>query len=58
VDTQARQASIRRRADGQVISQRDHAENFIFRTREFEQMEMEFFIKPTKRKKQSGSTTG
>jgi len=28
-------------------SQRDHPGNFIFRTREFEQMEMEFFVEPS-----------
>jgi glycyl-tRNA synthetase len=31
---------------GQVLPQRDHPGNFIFRTREFEQMEMEFFVTP------------
>ena len=31
---------------GKSFLQRDHPGNFIFRTREFEQMEMEFFVKP------------
>jgi len=54
----ARQAAVRSRANRQVVPQRDHAGNFIFRTREFEQMEMEFFIKPIRSRRRDGLTTG
>jgi len=37
---------VRHRPDRQVVPQRDHPGKLIFRTREFEQMEMEFFVKP------------
>jgi len=40
---------------GQVIPQRDHAQNFVFRTREFEQMEMDT---SSAREATSGSSTG
>ena len=40
------EAAVRHRPGRQVVPQRDHAGNFIFRTREFEQMEMEFFVEP------------
>ena len=36
---------------GKSLPQRDHAGNFIFRTREFEQMEMEFFVPPAEAQK-------
>jgi glycyl-tRNA synthetase len=39
----ARQGPLRHRADGQGLPQRGHARNFTFRSREFEQMEIEFF---------------
>ena len=42
----AAEGPVRHRPGRQVVPQRDHARNFIFRTREFEQMEMEFFVKP------------
>ena len=42
----AQEAALRDRADRQVVPQRDHSGNFIFRTLEFEQMEMEFFVPP------------
>ena len=42
----APQAAVRDRAGRQVVPQRDHPGNFIFRTLEFEQMEMEFFVPP------------
>ena len=35
------------RADRQIVPERDAPGNFIFRQREFEQMEMEFFVEPT-----------
>jgi glycyl-tRNA synthetase len=41
-----RKPPVRDRAGRQVVPQRDHAGNFIFRTLEFEQMEMEFFVPP------------
>jgi len=37
---------VRDRADRQELPQRDHTQNFIFRMREFEQMEMEYFVPP------------
>ena len=40
------QAALRRLPGRQGVPQRDHAGNFTFRTREFEQMECEFFCKP------------
>ena len=41
------QAALRHRPDRQELPQRDHHQgNFIFRTREFEQMELEFFCEP------------
>ena len=40
------QAALRRLPGGQGFPQRDHPGNFTFRTREFEQMECEFFCKP------------
>jgi glycyl-tRNA synthetase len=43
VQTTTAEAAVRDRADRQVVPQRDHPGNFIFRTREFEQMEMESF---------------
>jgi len=30
----------------QVVPQRDHSGNFVFRTREFEQMELEYYVPP------------
>jgi glycyl-tRNA synthetase len=42
----AAEGPVRDRADRQGVPQRDHAGNFIFRTREFEQMEMQFFVDP------------
>ena len=38
--------TVRYRPDREVVPKRDHAGNFVFRTREFEQMEMEFFVPP------------
>ena len=39
-------AAVRHRPDRQVVPQRDHPGQFVFRTREFEQMEMEFLRPP------------
>jgi len=46
LQSMAAEAAVRDRPDRQGLSQRDHAGNFIFRTREFEQMEIEFFVNP------------
>ena len=40
----ATEAAVWHRAGRQVVSERDHARNFTFRSREFEQMELEFFV--------------
>src|SRR6185436_7577166 len=34
------------RPDRQVVPQRDQPSNFVFRMREFEQMEMQYFVRP------------
>ncbi len=52
----APQAPVRHRPDRQELPQRDHPGNFIFRTREFEQMEMEFFVNPARTR--PGTSTG
>ena len=50
------QAAVRHRADRQGVPQRDQPGNFIFRSREFEQMEIEFFCRPAEAT--SGTSTG
>ena len=37
---------VRDRPDRQVVPQRDQPGNFVFRMREFEQMEMQYFVRP------------
>ena len=42
----APQDSVWNRAGRKIVSQRNHAGELHLRTREFEQMEMEYFVKP------------
>ena len=44
--TTRKKAALWCRTGGQVLPQRNHSGNFTSRTREFEQMELEFFCKP------------
>ena len=42
----AQEAAVRDRPDREVVPQRDQPGNFVFRMREFEQMEMQYFVRP------------
>jgi len=43
-----RKNSVWHRANRQGVPQRINPRNFTFRSREFEQMELEFFVKPVR----------
>ena len=46
LQTTPEEAAVRHRPGRQGVPQRDQPQNWIFRTREFDQMEMEFFVPP------------
>lgn len=46
---QCEKNTVWHRSDRQKLQERDNPGNFTFRTREFEQMELEFFCEPGKR---------
>ena len=56
MNLEAQKAAVRYRAIGKSFRNEITPGNFIFRTREFEQMEMEFFVRPGA--PSSGTVTG